>query len=643
MTKRRSAHAIVLTCLLAAAGAAQETVRPGDPAGQPPEMLPRHNTAGILFDRNLNTLNWIARSAIDTSVAGCGFSFRGLYGSNTIILDPTGSTPRRTLQSTQHNLALLTSVPIVPLIHAQTQWTSLQFSDTKDVGLSNVSSRSALAGIEYTPFPFLSITPMAGYRWDNQANVVDRGPSYTAAAAAHDLDIDGYRMSAATQYHQDVLDPRLLASHVTRAGVQKSFSPVTRDSLDVGVYQTRREFYALADSSIESRIENVFSFTNLLDYEVASTVLTSFSVTVSSRGLDKNLRWRGAAPVVTSRFDTRIDEFRLDTYIQALYRSDDGASLASLRFAHSERDETHAAKPVADAPANVAVLFADQNRQEHMKDNTTRRSTLSGSLAFPVSTSDRFAVATAASILRYDTPSMLNVEDRDELLVTLAVGSTHRLSPVLDLAVALDASLKHLVYLLRERSANNTINRVLRLAPRVTYRPTGNVTSINAFEVLANYTVYDFENELAQVKSFSYRQFGWMDSTSVALTRRLGVDGYVYVKLYERGQLSWNAFTERTQNSFIDQTLALQVWCMPMRGLFCAAGIRSFSQRRYVHGVKGRTLESHLLSVGPTCTIRWEAGPHSSIGLQGWYERRSQTDAATKGRATMTMDILLTL
>ena len=111
-------------------------------------------------------------------------------------------------------------------------------------------------------------------------------------------------------------------------------------------------------------------------------------------------------------------------------------------------------------------------------------------------------------ILRYDTPSDQNLEDRDELLVALTLSTWHSVSRSLELGVVLDGTVDHLVYLLKERSANNNYNRVLRLSPRTIYRPAPWLYSLNAFEVLANYPVYDFEQQLPSVKSFSCAPLG---------------------------------------------------------------------------------------------------------------------------------------
>jgi len=228
-------------------------------------------------------------------------------------------------------------------------------------------------------------------------------------------------------------------------------------------------------------------------------------------------------------------------------------------------------------------------------------------------------------------------------LVAFVVVERHVADPVLDLDLLVDGTYGHLVYLLEERSANNNVNRVLRFAPRVIYRPAEGISSANTFEVLANYTVYDFEEEASLVRSFSYRQFAWLDSTSVDLTHRVGLDFFAYFKLYERGRLNWDDFQERTENSFVDRTLAAQLRFSPSPGTLLAAGIRSFSQSRYDYVSSGKRRAATLHSIGPTCTIQWAIGPASRLLLRGWYERRAQPDGSARSFPTIVMNVSVNL
>jgi hypothetical protein len=633
-----------VACLIAVALAgssvshAQETSRPAE-SSRDQSASPVRNTASILFERNLNTLNWIGRALVDTAIGGTHIRFMEQFTSNIILVEGSARSGKRKLISDRNNVLLRVGQPLTRSLSAEAMFSSLVYSDNKAVGISSASSHVALGGVRYAPVDLFSITPLVGYRWEHQTNMKDRGLSYLLSAETNDLTVDGYRLSGFGQYQQDRINPRLLENHVARAGAQRNFEGRTRDSLEVGFARNRREFHVLSDGSIESRVERVLSFGNLLDYEIDKRLLASLFVNIFSRDLDKDTRYPGDRP--PGAFDTRIEEFRLDTYVQAEYQSEDLRTSGSARFSYTERTENHSARPIPGTGPAGEIQFNQRNRQEQTKDNVARRTSLSGRVGFPLSLSDRVSVSGSASILRYDTPSDANVEDRDELLIAMSVATSHRLSRYLEVSVALDGNLNKIVYLLGQRSANNYVNRVLRLAPVTTYRPVHWFVTVNAFEVLANYTVYDFEQQVALVRSFSYRQFGWMDSTSIEFGDRVGLDFLSYLKLYERGQLRWSEFTERRENSFVDETYAVQVRFTPERSLMFALGFRYFGQKRYSYAETGRMLEQFSRSMGPTCSILWRMNRHSEFRIQGWYEHRTQPDGARASLPNMMMNIQL--
>jgi hypothetical protein len=634
---------IVMVCMvlsLPEGATAQESQREADLSPGTPDSLQRMNTASILFDQNLNTFNWIARLAVDTTIAGTRIAVGSQYLAN--IIQQEGMPPGTAgfSESSQQQINLLLGRRLSTTTEALARWSSLVYSDNKGIGLSNASSHSVLAGLDLMPLPLLTVSPLAGYRWDRQGDIRDRGPSLDMEADVHGLDIDGYRIGGSARLRKDFMDPRTLENYLGGIGIEKPFGPLSRDSLALGFLRTRREFYTLGDSAIESRTDRFFSFANVLDYELNRNMRAGVFVQIGSRVLDKDQRRiLGVQPVTI--FGTEIEEFRLDTQIKTEYRSNDGGTGGTVRFAYAERSESHRAKKPDHYPPNLDVLFEERDRQEQTKDNLTRHVALAGTFSLPFSPSDRFSIAGSGSILRYDTPSEQNLEDRDELLVAITMGTTHRVSRYLDLALMLDGTLSHLVYLLKERSANNSVNRVLRLYPRTTFRPASWCTTMNAFEVLANYTVYDFEQQATQVRSFSYRQFALVDSTRLECTDRIGLDFFAYLKLYERGQLKWEEFSERTENAFVDQTLACQIRFTPAMGTMLAVGVRYFSQARYLFLNGVRQEDSFSSSVGPTCAIAWEIGLHSRMDFRGWYEHRRYADGTVRSLASMTMQLIL--
>jgi hypothetical protein len=184
-------------------GQSQETYRGGEFPSIPADTTQRVNTASVLFDRNLNTYNWIGRAAIDTVAQGIHVGILQQFSTNVIEFQGgSGPSPPK-LQSGQENLSVLLRAPASPGFSPQIQWSSFVYSDNNGTGLNNASSETVLGGAQYIPFSWVSVTPMAGYRWDTQAGIRDRGMTYLLGARIPGFEADGYQMSGAAQYRQD--------------------------------------------------------------------------------------------------------------------------------------------------------------------------------------------------------------------------------------------------------------------------------------------------------------------------------------------------------------------------------------------------------------------------------------------------------
>jgi hypothetical protein len=201
--------------------------------------------------------------------------------------------------------------------------------------------------------------------------------------------------------------------------------------------------------------------------------------------------------------------------------------------------------------------------------------------------------------------------------------------------------MMHLVYLFSTRSADNTWNRILRLSPRLWYQPSREFFTMMNFEVLANYMAYDFEYISATVRSFVFRQFSFVDSTTFALSRRVTLEWYSQFRLYERGELHWDAFSERPINEFRESMIISSIDYALTERLLFSTGIRYFSQIRYGYTGSERMADNFLRSIGPMASIGMTVSERTTLSIKGWYERFSQTNQIDRSYTTMIM--LLTL
>ncbi len=155
--------------------------------------------------------------------------------------------------------------------------------------------------------------------------------------------------------------------------------------------------------------------------------------------------------------------------------------------------------------------------------------------------------------------------------------------------------------------------------------------------------MYDFEEQVFSVRSFSYRQFSVMDSTLYQVTDRLGMFFGAHIKLYERGELKWKEFKERPVNYFEDKTYAVQVRYAVGNRMSFSAGVRYFSQLRFVYRGRDRELEHTVRSYGPTSTILWTVGTRTQLSVSGWYEFQEQSGTPDRSIANVAMNLSVRL
>lgn len=241
---------------------------------------------------------------------------------------------------------------------------------------------------------------------------------------------------------------------------------------------------------------------------------------------------------------------------------------------------------------------------------------------------NRLEFSGSASIFRYNTPSESNFDDRDELNYLLYFGHKYDNLHNLQLINSIDISLYHTVYVFAEKSSNNNWNRVIRFTSKSIFSPIKALRTDNSFSVLANYTVYDFEDIISTVKSYSFRQYNFKDSTNLDISKYFGVDLYAEIKLYERGELNWNEFSEKPLNYFEDRIINAHLNYFFSKKITLSGGYRFYEQRRfnYIEGVK--TFDTFVKTYGPLGELRMYINNNSYVEIVASYDNYNYDNSA---------------
>lgn len=604
------------------------------------DSLARSNLTSLNFERNFNTFTWDTRANYERMFEDVSIRLNERFSSTLI------RTSEKFVKDNQE-LGFLIGKKISSKTNLLLDGSSLIFSDNRNIGINKASIHSVLTGFSFQPSARAEISPRIGIKFDNQIGQNDKGVSYIVTSKIGELDFDGYKTNVFGKFNQDQLNPRKAESHQAFITVDKTFPDAvgTKNNLRVQFLRNRRDFYFPGDSTliqefgvtnnIESRVENIVELNNELSYGAGENLIFTVNSNLYNRSISKNIRYKTAGLFGGNLFDTDISEFKLDGSLQATYTNGENFR-GGLQFAYGERDEKHA--PRSRQGVSTSVI-----ESERRKDNSARRSSIAGDALVRFSQADVLSITASSNLLRYDTPSTENFDDRDELLMTLNIAEQHAFNPQFLFRLSAGVSLNHIVYLDRRNSANNNWNRVFRLSPRIEYFPSSSFKTVNTFEVLANYTVYDFEEQVFSVRSFSFRQFSLIDSTSYRFSRNLTVGFFSHMKLYERGELRWKEFSERPVNFFEDKTFSAHLQYTPEEKILFAVGFSYFSQTRFSYVGADRVFDSVLKNYGPTCSFEWVMNGASRFLLSGWYEIQQQTSGELHPISNLSMKLVVGL
>lgn len=576
------------------------------------------NKASTRFERNVNTYTWNANARYAYGDSNTFFSLTDQFNSSFI------RSQFRSFRDEQ-NFSFTITQKIFENISAASEGQSFILSDNQTLGASNAGIHSGVIGIAYQPNDHITLTPLIGMRYDKQGLQNDEGINYRFHALVDSLEFSGYRTSFDGHLNQSDAGRRTFKNNSATVHIATEFARGSTDSVQIRWIQNRNDFYIPADSSvikgfgvpfnIRARTEELWGISNLLGYDIGKGFDAQLLVQIETRTVDNTFRYKNLSDAASILFNTSVQELRLAGGFELNYRSP--ATAAAIGFQLGERDEKHLLERISGIDN---IIQDSRARQESRLDNTAVRSTVYSNLTSTVTASDVVTFSGSLSVLQYDTPDTLNTDDRDELLMNLTLREQHTFSSAFSAALTAEATIAHMVYLKRDKSSNNNWNRIFRLSPEMRYQPAPTFKMFNAFEVLANYTVFDFESLVPSVKSYSYRQVAFLDSTSYDVTNRLGLDIFAHVRIFERGELRWQEFSEKPLQRIEEFTFSPQARYTFENSWMFAAGFRSFAQKRFRYVNNVRQFESTFLSAGPTTHIRIALSRFSLIEIRGWKE-----------------------
>lgn len=586
------------------------------------------------FDKQLNTYLLYSKLSVNEIQKSYFVFFNEEYGSS--LIKSTDKSIRD-----ENFLTVLGGYNFTDKISGGILANNVIYSDNRKIEINQASISNAYLFGKYTPQRNVYFSAYMGATNNRQIGENDNGFSYGLEGLAQNEIINDFLLNGSLRLREEDISPRKNILRNINLSVSRYFTNDILNQTAVSYNQVRKDFYFQADpgvssqfnirNNIQSRDEIAYSLQNRLFYNDFLELFTlDLTGRVYFRSIERETKYRIEPITSSSAFDTEINELRFELEGSGNYVSD--IFSGSLRFYYSERDEKHLTKNIRGS--NI-IFFEERSKLEAQKNNHSIRATLTAIGSFNITKFDKLSFSFFQNKLRYDTPSDLNFDDRDEILSLLRINYTRIISPYFQFFINAEGNLSHLVYIFPERSSNNNINRIIKLLSGGRYE-SKKFTSYNSFEVSANYTVYDFEDINPNYKSFSFRQFTAYDSTTVPIYGTLKFILNGYIKFSEQGELRWKEFAMRPvrySGEYYNESKLIHEENEYLIGL----GLRFFMLETFRYQNAERITDSRYQSIAPLAEFQVYLHNRLYMRLYGFYEFITILNSDKKESANLSM------
>ena len=636
------------------------------------------------FERDVNRYRWVADAQLVQGVAGWEVAVANRFTSDAFIL----SRDRLSFRD-ENQLAWRLERPLGSRFEARLRGRGAWFAQ------SRIASQELYAGLRFRPWSFGWIEPAVGVAMDRRPGVAleagapplraDAGPAYGLRLDLTPPPLDGYLLHLEADGAWQHITPRRGRALRLGGSARRVFETVAL-TFETGYANYRRDAYQAVSflnrgTPTDRRSETVEATTSdtllaRIGLEAPLTaglrVSTTLDLTANNR-LIRTLR----APADALFFDTDFNRRAIDAEVGLVYeRSGLMLRLAALGGAEVEnrRLSNRETLPPAQAAQKGSLLQQADYDQGHVALQAGGRATVGKAV---------FMFNAASSILRHDTPEA-NLDDRDELYHNAQLGALFVLSPYLQADVRAFGTYYHTVYLKSARSAENNVQRSLRLRPGLEWKPSAATRFRLGTELRATYTVDDFVLPGRRPSDQSARELRYEGDFEHDFGDGLRLFATGSLSQLHLGRLLWDRFAEIPSDTLRTVSGWVRVETRTVGGLVADVGLRFFIRSDYdrattvryaqadddgtpLYSDDGSPLTATLTrpgrewieQIGPTCALTLPMRNGSAIRLDGWlnlqrihqrlYGALPETaaprirTAARRGSRTVTPNLALTV
>ncbi|MBI5404457.1 MAG: hypothetical protein HY959_13800 [Ignavibacteriae bacterium] len=506
-------------------------------------------------------------------------------------------------------------------------------TDNRAIDVNKDRNAFYYANFEYKPGRSFYINSKIGLRNEEQIGEKNTGLGGMLTSEYNNFNLYNFISDGNVNMSYDKLTQKTNYNLELNTNVYKSFTDRSENNTIVRFYDRRSDFYIPATASIvsnhsvknniQSRVESFIYLEDRLRYGVADNINFNLLGSYTAKFIDSRYKFipTSQSIVFENVYNAKVNEngFQAGTNIEYLSRK----YAAKLWLVYAERVEQHTPEDIGTYPSSV---IRELERLEKDKDNNSRNTSLIIEATAYLTNMHSVRISGSTSVLRYDTESKDNFDDRDELNSILNI--SHKFDNLRNFFIesTFEYNLATLSYIFKEKSSNNNSNKIYRLTTRSVFAPAENFSTKNSVQVLANYTVYKFEDIISKIQSFSFRQLTFADTTAYNLSRSVFFDFFGNLKIYEQGSYNEKEFSEKPLAYYDERKFHAFLGYKFTENLIFSIGFGHFIQRQYIYDSGNKFLRRTIANYGPIGKLQYYFMHNSKIEITGSKDYLESSD-----------------
>lgn len=506
-------------------------------------------------------------------------------------------------------------------------------SDNRAIEINKDENVFYYSNFDYKPGNNFYINSKIGIRNEEQIGEKNTGLGGILSSEFNGFNLYNFISDGNLNLSYDKLTQKTNYSIEFNTNVFKRFTERSENNTIIRFYDRRSDFYIPATGSIigsyniknniQSRIESYIYVEDKLKYGISDHLNFNILGAYTAKFIDSRYEYIPSSQniVLENIYNAKVSEngFQAGTNLEFSTKN----YSAKIWMLYSERVEQHNPADIGEFPSSI---IRELERLEKDKDNNSKNTSLVLEASANITNTHLFRFSGSSSILKYDTDSKDNYDDRDELNSILNI--SHKYSNLRNfiLETTFEYNMSTLSYLFKEKSSNNNTNKIYRLTSRSVFNPAVSLSTKNSLQVLANYTVYKFEDIVSKIQSFSFRQLTIADTTNYNFSRNIFFDFFGIMKIYEQGAYNEKEFSERPLAYFDDRKLNAFLGYKLTENLIFSFGFAHFIQRQYIYDSGIRYLRRAISNYGPIGKIQFYFKNNSKIEVTGSKDFMESSD-----------------